>query len=73
MEIKRALIDARRPVFDAGKMGVPNQAMVLTLPDGGSGVVGSVSVGTHFTLPNQYVQGGVDFSNNANDYYLAAV
>ncbi len=53
--------------------GAPDNALTITLPDGGSGVVGSVSVGTHFLLANQGQTWGADFAYPANSMYAGAI
>jgi len=59
--------------FRADKLGSPNNPMVLNLPSGGSGNVGSVSVGDHVLETHQYQQGGPDFTNVANGHFVAVL
>ncbi len=60
-------------VFDPPKIGTPNQAMTITLADGGSAVVGKLTVNGHQLVSGEAVLFGVDFSSPANSGYVGAL
>ncbi len=52
--------------FNPPKIGTPNQAMTITLADGGASLVGKVTVIGHALISGASVLFGEDFSSAAN-------
>ncbi len=59
--------------FDPPKIGTPNQAMTITLADGGVGLVGKLTVNGHVLVSGESVLFGADFSSEYNSGYAGAI